>query len=384
MVALLLGLCACDAPKTGPGSKNGSTNDPKKPTPKKWSLESCLTQVIENNCRSADEPWAAVHGSLGLGRDFQLEDKRNAIVAAATDWLVVKDGRAQYPAFSKKHPVSPHPGLFLKVSLELGQSLDGKPLKAKGYSEDKLIQDILQELDLNRPLSNQEWLLEVLFYRGPKDLSARACEQALRLLEAEQAYIESYAKRRGKTIQSFQKKYSVQNGQRRPAAIHRYFCGGTHLFQAVLTGAKQKHLGADGVQRLAKQVKLLLYRGRAEGIYWDRVMTQTLTRVKDTEKQSNLIDLFLSQKLKILGHCLEVWQKCRLWQLYKADKEDEKDIEAILKDLENTVKMIDDRGLFGQLDKMKDQPAKKQLRQDLIGDSGHALYALRLAKQSSS
>jgi hypothetical protein len=164
-------------------------------------------------------------------------------------------------------------------------------------------------------------------------------------------------------------------------AIHRYFCGGTHLFHAVTLGISKGILGDEGKKRYARQIKILLFRGQAEGRYWDRQMGKIYDAKMSEGHKKYYLDLFHTQKLKILGHVIESWHKARLWKAYTGTAGEKKIIAEISRDLENTVESIDSRGLFKRLPKLQKYKQTRQMRRDLIGDSGHALYGLLLAQK---
>ncbi|MDF1664066.1 MAG: hypothetical protein P1V97_20020, partial [Planctomycetota bacterium] len=309
--------------------------------------ERILERVVKQSCSDADEPWAAVHGALAFGKDFKSSKGVSAIEASVLTHAKFKDGRVTFEAFnSEGEPVEPHPGLFAKVALELGHKMDSEALKKKGLSAEKLAKDSLYALDMSKSLHNQEWMLEILFRVGSETQKKEAAEKALALLEAEQKYMEPMLADWEKSVQSFVKKARRVKGRPMPEAIHRYFCGGTHLFHAVTLAISKGLLGDAGKSRYAKQMQILLFRAQAESSYWNRQMTKVYGASMGEKQKRYLIDLFYTQKLKILGHAVESWHKARLWKAYKASEKDKKIMAVVVKDLESTVESIDRRGLY--------------------------------------
>lgn len=344
--------------------------------------ERILERVVKQTCSDADEPWAAVHGVLAFGKGFKSSEGGSAMEASVLKHARIKDGRVTFEAFnSEGEPVEPHPGLFAKVALEVGHKLEGKDLKKKGLSAQKLAKDCLYKLDISKSLHNQEWMLEVLFRVGSESEKKEAAEKALALLEAEQKYMEPMLVDRDQSIQSFVKKARKVKGRPVPEAIHRYFCGGTHLFHAVTLAISKGLLGAEGKARYGKQMKILLFRAQAESSYWNRQMAKVRGASMSQKQKSYLIDLFYTQKLKILGHVVESWHKARLWKAYKGSDKDRTIMVEVVKDLESTVESIDRRGLYQRLPLLQVNKQTRQMRRDIIGDSAHALYGLRLGQK---
>jgi hypothetical protein len=338
-----------------------------------------LTQVVEDYCRDASEPWAAVHGVLANGKEFKLSDKRPALETSILTHVKIEKGRLTFEGFKKNgEPVEPHPGLFAKVALEVGDKLDSDALKKMGIDANRLAKDALANLDLTQSLHNQEWMLELLFRVGAADKQKAGAEKALKLLETEQSYIEPFLKNRSRSIETFEKKAHRVKGRPVADAIHRYYCGGTHLFHAVTLAISKDFLGADGKKRYAKQMQILLFRAQAESRYWDRQMGKVYEAKMSRGQRAYYLDLFYTQKLKILGHCLESWHKARLWKAYVASKDDHKYVVQITKELESTVEAIESRGLFRRIPQLQIKKQTRQMRRDLIGDSAHALYGLKL------
>lgn len=341
--------------------------------------ERILESVVKQNCSDADEPWAAVHGVLALGKDFKLSDGSSAMEQSVLRHAQMKKGRVTFQAFnSDGEPISPHPGLFAKVALEVGHKLEGEALKKKGITGEKMARDSIHDLDVQRSLHNQEWMLEVLFRIGSDSEKKAAAEKALSLLESEQKYIEPMLADWDKSVESFVKKARKVKGRPVPEAIHRYFCGGTHLFHAVTLAISKGLLGSDGKTRYAKQMKILLFRAQAESSYWNRQMAKVYEASMPKTQKTFLLDLFYTQKLKILGHTVESWHKARLWKAYSGTEKDKKIMVAVVKDLESTVESIQRRGLYQRLPLLQASKQTQQMRRDLIGDSAHALYGLKL------
>jgi hypothetical protein len=380
LAAIVAVTCGCrdDAPRPSPPPKTLAESGPAS------VAEARLVQLLTEHCRDPAEPWAAVHGALALGAGFTVSDGRPAVAAVIADHVEIRAGRAWFPAFKSGRPIENHPGLFTKVALEVGASLDNPELRREGIDAERLSRDALSRLDTSGSLMNMEWLLEVLFRTGEPARARRAAEVAMARLEREQSYLEPLLADRAANIARFEKKARMVAGQPVPDAIHRYFCGGNHLFQACIL-AVSKGLVAKGRQRLSRQLDILLFRGQAEGSYWRRKAREVAQHPKLGEAQrAQLGDLFAAQRLKITGHVLESWEKARRAGLGSPEASRAKVLDELRAELASAIALLDQRGLFARIPALAKSAGSRQLRQDLLGDSAHALNALRLARRPRS
>lgn len=321
------------------------------------------------------EPWAVAHGVLAFGKTRTLPGGARALPAIIKQHAVREDGRATFPDFVNGRPIAPHPGMFVKIAFEVDDPL--AELKPEGLDRASLAKDALAERQADT-LVNQEWLLEILFRTGSAgDEAARtAGEQVMTRLEQEQAYIEPYVKDQKHLLDAFDKKTREVDGRQVAAAIHAWYCGGNHLFQAA-TVAVARGFVKDGPKRLAKQLRILIFRARAESRYWERKLAQLDSATVSDSQRENLLAIFRSQQLKIVGHVLESWERILAEPCCPVTATDQAHTTEVAEDLGRLIKAIDEAGLFESVARSKD-PRRKQLRQDLIGDACHALHGLEL------
>lgn len=330
-----------------------------------------LDLVTRAYCLDPKQPWALAHGLLVYGPELKLPDG-----SVATERLVADNlpaGELRFPSNRGQTPVDAHPGLILKTLLELKipdeQSFkrsDGSSVTL-GALRDAFAQSWNPTLSGADALKNEAWGLEVLATspRATPELRSKALE----VLASNQAYFEAWAP--GAKPKPY-RKASIRGpgGKRLPAAIHRYYCGGLHLFQAV-----QRLHGGTAPPRLARQYELLLLRLRLETTYWKTVQKQVEARPGPNLAAQKQV--FLAQRLKLQGHALETYLRAVAVGAAPLGESERAALKAGFGELQLTVQALVQEGVYDALPGLA--LSKPQLYRDLVGDSAHALHAYRIA-----
>ena len=326
-----------------------------------------LEEVVRTHCLDVDRPWALAHGILALGPELKLPSGELAGDSLASKYLGRDDeGRLAFaPPKTKKNPW-PHPGMFAKVLLDHGVKLS-HPLPTKEGGKvplARVLTDLLRDYEPSNTLYNDAWKLEGLAAIGKPARIEEVKKQALELLVYHQSYFEDYLTDPNRL---WEKPFVVRKGRRMPAGIHRYFCGGFHLFQAV----QQLH-NQSLPPRLKLQYDILWLRIDKETEYWDGKLGEARAHGK-ARSRAKYERLFLSQKLKIQAHALETYVKAVQLGALTPDEAAKKRIAAAYDKLAATITELDQLGIYG---KLKSFPAREyQVYLDLVGDSAHALHA---------
>jgi hypothetical protein len=325
-----------------------------------------LASVVDKHCFDPALPWALAHGILVRGRDARLANGDEAVQRLVVDNLPA--GELVFPRNRGPVPVDAHPGLILKTLLEVGvpperafATQDGRQvlfsaLVAAGRSA--------ATAGAGLPLHNEAWQLEVHGTSADPALKA----QALEVLVQNQLYFEAYAADPTKAPRY--RKAVAKKGSRKPGAIHRYYCGGLHLFQAV-----QRLYGDELPSALARQYELLLLRLRLESTYWERALAQVEAQSPGNAAQQRRV--ILSQRLKLQGHALETYLRAVRTGVIDPTPETRSELNQGFTRLQGTVLALRDCGVWAELPLLA--KASPQLYRDLVGDAAHALHAFTLA-----
>lgn len=327
--------------------------------------------MVKAYCLDPSQPWALAHGLLVFGEDLKLAGGDRALDRLVSDNL--PPGELRFPSNRGATPVDAHPGLILKTLLELGLPPEHSFTRKEGGTvtlkalRDAFVAAWTPTLGGADAFKNEAWGLEVLAAADRATPALRT--RALEVLVSNQAYFEAWAP--GAKPKPF-RKASVRgaDGRTLPAAIHRYYCGGFHLFQAV-----QRLHGAKAPPTLARQYVLLLLRLKLETDYWKRV--QKKIEARPGAKRGSLIQVFLAQRLKLQGHALETYLRAVAQGAAPLGADERAALKAGFVELTKTVQALVGTGVYDQLPALA--LSKPQLYRDLVGDSAHALHAYRLA-----
>lgn len=344
--------------------------------------EATLERLVRARCQDPAEPWALVHGVIALGPKLQVNG-RDAVDLLVEQNCEHGDHGPGFPARRGPVLVEPHPAYFVKNFLELG--LDpARTFAAPGGKQVRLDALARAAATAYAPAEqrvrfmNEAWRLEAVAATAERDaaLAPRAAalrDEALAVLAENQRYFEAWL---GDRTRPYDKATEAgPAGKPAPAAIHRYFCGGFHFFQAV-----QRLHGKTCPPGLARQYDLLRVRLEVEARYWDGKLAQALRTEGDQRRRH--VEVILSQSLKVLGHGLETWYRAVADGALVPDAAARGDIEAAAERLATVVGLLEAQGVLADLDGVRARAP--QIYLDLVGDGAHALHALRLRRELAS
>ncbi len=346
--------------------KPGTASIPNPSVPKRPPRE-VLEGVVRTHCLDVDQPWALAHGILALGPELKLASGELAVDALASKYLGRDDEKrlAFSPLATTKNPW-PHPGMFAKVLLAHGVKLQHQlPVKEGGKVPlRRVLVDLLHDYEPGATLYNDAWKLEGLAAIAKPARLEEVRKHALDVLAYHQSYWEDYVRA---PTRVWEKPFVVRNGRRAPTGIHRYFCGGFHLMQAV----QQLH-GKLLPPRLKLQYDILWVRIDKESEYWDGKLGEARAHGK-ARSRARYERLFLSQKLKIQAHALETYVEAVKLGALTVDEATKKRSAAAYDKLAATITELDQLGIYGTMSTLGAR--EHQVYLDLVGDSAHALHA---------
>jgi hypothetical protein len=323
--------------------------------------------IIRKYASLPDDPWAVCHGVRAMGRDFTIKDGRRAVdflLESQLQWLPANGKKAlAFPA-----QVEVHPNMFLKTMLEAGVPLD-HAFTHQGSR--RTLRDVLDGARaLFRPAkvggtaNMLPWSL-IAFSRTTSPLKPhwtnawvepvdfdRVVEGALRLLEeASLPLMQAMRENKPETAK---------------APVHAFTCGGTHMLYGLLTTMHAGYTGKDRLERMRRQVDLLVWRLTADIGLIDRFYAERAS-------QAGRYWFELDTKLKLLGHaeeCLAFGVQRAVLALKPAQQSQRRaavaSLRRMLADMEGR-NMSEARNL------------DPELYRQLVGDTCHAHHGLTLA-----
>ncbi|MCO5167639.1 MAG: hypothetical protein M9894_14925 [Planctomycetes bacterium] len=334
-----------------------------------------LERLVEARCLDPAEPWALVHGVIARGAGLVVagEPAVDRFVRENLDRTTLT-----FPAARGGVKVEPHPGYFAKNAVEVGVPL-ARPFPAPGGGEVTLEALVLAQARAYTPAPqparffDEAWRLELLAAAAERDpaqaeRAAALRDASLETLAENQAYLEPWLAEPGRPYDK--PSQPGPDGRPRPAAIHRYVCGGFHLFQAV-----QRLHGAELPPGLAHQYRLLRLRLELEPRYWEGKLAEARARVP-ADKVRRHEAVILAQALKVLGHGLETWLRAEAAGALALGPDEATEARRALGRLAAVVLELDALGILATLDELRGR--EPQLYLDLVGDGAHALHAIRL------
>lgn len=338
-----------------------------------------LERLVEARCLDPAEPWALLHGVIARGAGLTVGGE--AAPEPAVDRYVrdnLDRATLTFPAARGEVKVEPHPGYFAKNALELGVP-PARPFPKPGGGEVTLEALVLAQARAYAPATqpvpffDEAWRLELVAAAGERDAAQAERARALRgpalaALAENQAYLEPWLDDPARPYDK--PSQPGPDGRPRPAAIHRYVCGGFHFFQAV-----QRLHGAALPPVLGRQYRLLRLRLELEPRYWDEKLADARARLPQ-ERVRRHEAVILAQALKVLGHGLETWLRAEAAGALTLDPDDVAAARRALDRLARVVLELDALGILAGLDELRGR--EPQLYLDLVGDGAHALHAVRL------
>ena len=255
--------------------------------------------IIRKYAALPDDPWAVCHGVRAMGRDFTIKSGRPAV-----DFLLETQLRS-LPANGKSvlafpSQVEVHPNMFLKTMLEAGVPLD-HAFTHQGSR--RTLRDVLdgaralfRPAEVGGTANMLPWSL-IAFSRTTSPLKPRwtnawaepvdfdrVVEGALRLLEDASLPLMQAMNENKPEIAK--------------APVHAFTCGGTHMIYGLLAAMAAGYTGQDRLERMRRQVDLLVWRLTADIGLIDRFYAERAT-------QAGRYWFELDTKVKLLGHAEE-------------------------------------------------------------------------------
>ncbi len=341
-----------------------------------------LERDVKGGASDAKTPWALAHGLLAFGPHLEADDGRPAVdVIASFAERKQVGGKTLYvfPVKKGNSLVEPHPSLQVKSMLEAGVPLHQKLVTADATTVTlgRLVHDM--ELSARMPASDADWHQEAwtlsawvedkrlgdkLADKGALDLDKLGVAALTRLEQDDRVLTEFH----GDPTSAFDPGSPLRKAKQDRTGIYGHSCGGLHLVQAVIDSVMLDG-DATGKQRLRKQLGVLLFRYEAER----QVYAGLLAR----HPEAGLA--LRAQQQKFFGHLLETLGLARKLGAYDPKTDGGRRIDRVMLDaagdLANTVKQLEQGGVYQRLDQIKKQHEQTYL--DLIGDGCHAIRGLR-------
>ena len=143
---------------------------------------------------------------------------------------------------------------------------------------------------------------------------------------------------------------------------------GAHLLQGTAYAVARGRSTDLAYKAVQGQIPLLFWRLPAELKVYDEATSRAPQHAR----------VLLVQRLKFLGHWLETAHKLAILGFYAPTAEQKKQMAGAAQQLALTVEALEQQGMYAAMDRLRTED--EQLYLDLIGDSAHALHALRIAR----
>jgi hypothetical protein len=156
--------------------------------------------------------------------------------------------------------------------------------------------------------------------------------------------------------------------QKRKQGVFAFTCGGAHLLQGTAYAVARGRSTDLAYKAIQGQIPLLYWRLPQELKVYDDATSRAPQHAR----------VLLVQRLKFLGHWLETAHKLAILGFYAPTAEQQRSLDGAAQQLALTVEALEQQGMFGAMDQIRAED--EQLYLDLIGDSAHALHALRIAR----
>jgi|GEM_PF-1087466 len=358
-------------------SKNFSKNMDKLDKALK-QITNILAAVIYRFGRDDKNPWLLSHSLLAIGKGLRMYDGSYAVDKLVSGFLKFKKvGKTVIPYFPQgdaKNRIEPHPYMHLKTLLELGVPLSYK-FKA-GKKTVTLKQLFKSNLDSFPDSPKKErlgvlaWRIFALYGQLPNNKWGWVNAKGKYVNLFKIIYQLFYFLDRQTTFLRTLKTRGVKTIQKRRQFIYKEPCGGFHLIQAALrwTGHPLFRNRKRLIALRKAQIELLFYRLDGEMRLYSQMF-------KMYSKKPGHRFLILLQQLKFIGHFLETMVNLHKWKLFSPTKAQRLKIRYATKVLYVTVVLIYKLGYYHKLPQLK--KASYQYYLDLLGDSAHALHAIR-------
>lgn len=339
-----------------------------------------LERVVKKYGGDPTNPWAIGHALIGMGPDFQLSNGQPAV-----DWLfseyaveLTAEGvtTVQFPRKKGEIRVEPHKQLMLKALTEAGVSPDrpvtvqGKPHTVADLYRGAVLATWLVPARNHSSFSSPNdmpWAVQALSTWAPEgEFGWTAIDGTPMQLDDLATFTTSVLVAESQGL--FEAMEAGAALQKRKQGVFAYTCGGAHLLQgtayAVARG-RSTDLATKAVQ------------GQIPLHYW-RLPQELKVYDEATSRAPQHARVLLVQRLKFLGHWLETAHKLAILGFHAPTPEQQKQMAGAAQQLALTVEALEQQGMFGAMDRLRSE--EPQLYLDLIGDSAHALHALRIAR----
>lgn len=366
-------------PLTGPASPPRAYP---RPLPVDDALKSTLARlesVVRTHAADPANPWAIAHGMTALGPDFPLDNGKNSV-----DWLferyaqpVSAEGRTylQFPAKDGAARVEPHAALILKTMVETGVS-PSRPVQVKGatytvgdlYRGELLGAYLVPQRNHSSFASPNDlpWALSAFVgWAPPGPLTWVAFDGTPMALDDLATFVVTVLATESQFLFEAMKAGATFKKERQ--GIFGYTCGGAHLLQGAAEAAARGRSTKTARLAVDAQIPLHFWRLPKELEIYDAAM-------KAAPQHSTVL---LVQRLKFLGHWLESATKMAALGLYSPTDEQQRLVAGAAQQIALVVAALDQAAVYDGMRELR--KSDEQLYLDLVGDSAHALHALKLA-----
>jgi hypothetical protein len=322
--------------------------------------------VIQKYARVEDDPWSIVHGVRAMGWEFALRDGRRAVGYVLSKHLEERSvGGQRYLAFPLT--VEVHTNMFLKTFLEAGVPM---VYSFEFQKRRRTLEDVVtgaRALFRFSPATDRNdvaWSI-IALTRATSPSAAEwvnAWGERIRFDEVVEDAFVTMERASGPIGEAMDRKTPLE----RQAPIHAFTCGGTHLLYSLLTAAHQGYTDRDRLNRVRRQMDILVYRLSADVDLMGRFYGEKA-------KQNPQVGWFhLDAILKFLGHAFECLAFAERQRLYRVPPAQAQRRERAAKLLAAALRQVEET----DLDTIKAKHSS--LYQQFVGDTCHAYHGLHL------
>ena len=341
-----------------------------------------LEQHLRAHASSSDNPWALFHSLLAFGADHHTDSGELAVDAILSRYAVVVEHNGK-PLLSlpssvekegQKILIEPHADLGLKVLTEIGLSPD-HPIQVNGeayrfqdlYAGSLLSTYLLPQQNISSYHSTNDmpWGIQALSAYAPTDLRWMSTDRTVPMT-MDDLTLFGIAVLAGETQFMKATKQAGAAFERKGQGIFKYTCGGAHLLQGISYAVARGFGGPKARPEIEAQIELLYYRFPIELQIYDSTL-----QAAPKHKRKLLV-----QRLKFVGHFIESTAKLHALGFYTPNDQQLAMIKGAADQLALVVQALRQEGVFEDLEQIKSQDPQMYL--DLLGDAGHAVYALDL------
>lgn len=353
------------------------------PLPSSAAIETTITRlegVVKKHGADPLNPWAIGHGLIAMGPDFELSNGQPAV-----DWLfseyaveLTAEGvtTVQFPRKKGEIRVEPHKQLMLKAMTEAGVRPDravtvqGRPHTVADLYRGAVLASWLVPATNHSSFSSPNdmpWAVQALSaWAPPGAFTWTAIDGTPMTLDDLATFTTSVLVAESQTL--FQAMEAGAQMQKRKQGVFAYTCGGSHLLQGSAYAVARGRSTDLAHKAIQGQIPLLYWRLPQELRVYDEASSRAPQHAQ----------VLLVQRLKFLGHWLETAHKLAILGFYAPTAEQKKQMSGAAQQLALTVEALEQQGVYGAMDRLRTE--EPQLYLDVIGDSAHALHALRIAR----